>query len=186
VLADVPVEQVGPLQYVVDRGRTGCVPGEAEKVVDRSVLDVARRLGLVAPRGEHLFSTAEGRRAGASQTALAAAFARSWIGRRAEVEDTVRELTVALLLAGTGTVAHLVEEVVGLLDESGWRRGDRARLTEAEVEPMVLEAWEELLDLGLLERPGWTLVLARGTRPLLQECLRQRLSHIDLPSPRLC
>lgn len=182
----VPVDQLGPLRYVLDGGRAALPVQDAEKVAERSVLDVALRLGLVVRRGEHLLTTDAGRAALKSQVALASAFARWWVGSGADVVPVVRELVAALLLAGAATVQDLVDDVVGLLAESGWRRGDDGPLTATEVEPAVLETWEELLDLGLLGRPGWTLVLPDGAEPLLRECLRQRLAHIDLPSPRLC
>ncbi len=185
-LPGLSLEILGPMRYVLDRARVAVLRSQAEDVAQASVVDVAVRSGLVRDRGGQLFVTENGRRALKSQSALAAAFARRWVGRELGLEESVRELVAALLLSDVGTVSDLVKRVVELLTEGGWRRGDGAELAAGDVEPGVLEAWEELLDLRLLERPGWTLVPVEEARPLLLECLRQRLAHIDLPSPRLC
>lgn len=185
-LGPVPVELLGPLRYVLDRGRVRAARADVEQVVEASAMDVAVRAELVRVEAGQVLVTERGRQALRTQTALAGAFARGWVGRSGQIDVVVRELVAALLLHEPGTVSELVEQVVALLDESGWRRGDDRPLTTGDVEPIVLEAWEELLDLHLIREPGWTLVPVEGARPVLLECLRQRLAHADLPNPRLC
>lgn len=185
-LPGLSFELLGPLRYVLDRARVPVARSQVEDAAQASVVDVAIRSALVHDRDGRLLVTEQGRRALKSQAALATAFARGWVGRGLGMQESVRELVAALLLSDVGTVSDLVARVVELLTESGWRRGDGEQPAAGDVEPGVLEAWEELFDLGLLERPGWTLVLVEEARPLLLECLRQRLAHIDLPSPRLC